>query len=88
MKRIHAIDILRTLAILWMIEIHFVDNMSYITNRDTLLYDIAVSFGMISAPFFTFLVGLSFFVSYRKYPPHVARRQTFKRGAAIFIIGL
>ena len=29
MKRIHSIDILRALAILWMIQIHFVDGLGY-----------------------------------------------------------
>ncbi len=88
MKRLHSIDILRALAIVWMILIHFVDNLSYLKNRDTLLYEIIGVFGILAAPIFTFLVGISFFISLNKYPPKIARRQTLRRGAAIFLVGL
>ncbi len=88
MKRIHTIDILRTIAILLMIQIHFVDYLGYWSDHDTLLYAFVERLGVLSAPIFTFLVGISLFISLSKYPPEVARRQTLRRGVAIFIIGL
>ena len=88
MKRLHSIDILRTIAIMLMVEIHFVDYLSYSSEQGTLLYDILGTLGSIPAPLFTFLAGVSFFISLSKYPAKVARRQTLRRGVAIFIIGL
>jgi uncharacterized membrane protein len=71
-----------------MIQIHFVDYLGYWSAHDTALYSIAEWFGMIPAPFFTFLVGISLFISLSKYPPAVARRQIFRRGVGIFVLGL
>ena len=88
MKRLHSIDFLRTIAIVLMIEIHLVDYLSHKAERDTLLYAILETLGSIPAPLFTFLAGVSLFISLSKYTAKIARRQTLRRGVAIFIIGL
>ncbi len=88
MKRIHSIDILRALAIVWMIQIHFVDNLGHWAEHDTLIYAITGWVGIVPAPLFTFLAGVSLFISLSKYPPETGRRQTLRRGLVIFAIGL
>ncbi len=88
MKRIHSIDVLRALAIVLMIQIHFVDNLGYSSEHGTLLYSISAWLGVIPAPLFTFLAGMSLFISLSKYPPETGRRQTLRRGLAVFVIGL
>ncbi len=88
MKRLHSIDILRTFAIIFMVQIHFVDYMSYLSARNNSLYDIIEHLGMLPAPIFTFLVGISLFISLQKYSPEIAHHQTLRRGVAIFILGL
>ncbi|MEA2007797.1 MAG: heparan-alpha-glucosaminide N-acetyltransferase domain-containing protein [Chloroflexota bacterium] len=88
MKRVHSIDILRALAIGWMVQIHFVDNLGYSSQHDTFIYSIAGWLGIVPAPLFTFLAGMSLFISLSKYPPETGRRQTLRRGLAVFVIGL
>lgn len=88
MRRLHAIDILRALAIIWMVQIHFVDNLGYLAQRDTPLYAVFVWFGFIPAPLFTFLAGASLFLSLRKHPPEAARARVLQRGVILFGVGL
>jgi uncharacterized membrane protein len=88
MKRLHSVDILRALAILLMVQVHFVNNLGLWADRDTFLYALANWLGILPAPLFTFLVGVSLFISLSKYPPERGRKQTLRRGAAIFVLGL
>ena len=59
MKRYASLDVLRAVAILLMIQVHFVENLSPREASSAWLYDLSSVLGMVSAPLFTFLVGLS-----------------------------
>lgn len=64
--RFLSIDVLRGLAILLMIQVHFVDNLSSRDAAYAWLYDAASWLGMLPAPLFTFLSGVSYCLWLRK----------------------
>jgi uncharacterized membrane protein len=59
MKRLISIDVLRALAILLMIQVHFVIYLSSQESSSAGLYEISGTLGELPAPTFSFLVGLS-----------------------------
>jgi uncharacterized membrane protein len=66
MKRLISIDVLRAIAILTMIQVHFVENLSPREASSAALYDLSQFLGTLSAPLFTFLLGLSLWLWLRK----------------------
>ena len=91
MKRLHSIDILRALAIIFMVQIHFVQNLSPYEQSSAWLYDLAGALGAIPAPWFTFLVGFSLWLWLQKRegtPVKDLRRQNLRRGIFVFLVGL
>ncbi len=59
MRRLFSVDILRATAILLMVQVHFVGNLSSREPSSRILYDLSDFLGGFAAPIFTFLVGLS-----------------------------
>jgi uncharacterized membrane protein len=93
MKRLHSIDVLRGLAILSMVLVHFVGNLAPYEPRYATWLDLIYVFGSFAAPTFTFLVGLSFQLSLQKQqsqgqPLNEIMQRSMKRGIAVFIVGL
>lgn len=90
MKRLTSIDVMRTVAILLMIQIHFVENLSQPGEYST-IYQISSILGTLSAPIFTFLVGISLFISFKRMKALgklYIRNRTIKRGIFLFFVGL
>jgi uncharacterized membrane protein len=67
MKRLISIDVLRAIAILLMIQVHFVENLSQRKASSAMLYDLSQFLGTLAAPLFTFLLGLSLWLWLRKH---------------------
>lgn len=59
MRRLASVDVLRAIAILLMIQVHFVENLSPREASSAALYDLSFVLGALPAPIFTFVVGLS-----------------------------
>jgi len=59
MKRLASVDVMRAVAILLMVQVHFVENLSPRLPSSAALYDLSGILGMLPAPTFAFLVGLS-----------------------------
>jgi len=59
MKRLASLDVLRALAILLMIQVHFVEYLSVWEWPWKILTIFSLHFGRLPAPIFSFLVGLS-----------------------------
>lgn len=92
-KRYDSIDILRALAIIGMIQVHFVEILSSYYDSSSLLYQISDYVGSLPAPLFTFLVGMSLFISVKKQElsgaePQAIADRNLRRGVAIFFLGL
>jgi len=92
-KRYDSIDILRALAIIGMIQVHFVELLSSYYDSSSLLYQISDYVGSLPAPLFTFLVGMSLFISAKKQElsgaePQAIADRNLRRGVAIFFLGL
>ena len=91
--RYSSIDVLRGLAILLMIQTHFVENLSSRTDVHAWLYDLSTRLGMIPAPLFTLVSGASYSLWLRKQEA-VRRRDaditwiTLRRGAFLFALGM
>ncbi len=88
-----SIDILRAIAILLMIQVHFVSNLSPRQSAAAGLYDLSTILGMIPAPIFSFLVGFSLWLwlmreTQRGIPETRLRKTTFRRGVFLFVSGL
>src|SRR5262249_37180150 len=66
MQRYLSIDILRAVAILLMVQVHFTTNLSTPDSSDEWLYTASGWLGMLPAPLFTFLSGVSFYLWTRK----------------------
>ena len=66
MKRLASIDFLRAIAILLMIQVHFVENLSKREASSAALYDLSEVLGMLPAPVLTFMVGLSLWLWLRR----------------------
>ena len=65
-KRLASIDVLRAIAILLMVQVHFVENLSPREASSAALYDLSEALGMLPAPIFAFLVGLSLWLWLRR----------------------
>lgn len=84
---------MRAVAILLMIQVHFVENLSQPGEYKT-LYQISSDItGCLAAPLFTFLVGISLFISLKKQkdlgrPTQKIRVRTMGRGIFLFFLGL
>lgn len=90
-KRYFSVDVLRAIAILLMIQIHFVENLSRRAASSSILYDISKFLGLLSAPTFTFLAGLSIWLWLKDKSlssAKVLRRQAIRRGLLLFGIAL
>ncbi len=93
MQRYRSIDILRGLAIILMIQIHCVENLSSREDRSGWLYDASTVLGSLPAPFFTFVSGLSYGLWLRKQKSLGRRdreitRVTLRRGLFLFLLGI
>lgn len=88
MKRLDSIDVMRATAILLMIQVHFVTSLAYHSEYGTLPYTLSKLLGMIPAPLFTFLVGVSLYLSLAKRHPREAHRRILRRAGALFAVGL
>ncbi|MBL6965016.1 MAG: DUF1624 domain-containing protein [Anaerolineales bacterium] len=88
-----SIDILRASAILLMIQVHFVTNLSPRASASAALYDLSTILGMLPAPIFSFLTGFSLWLwlgreTQRGIPEARLRRTTFRRVVFLFVSGL
>jgi uncharacterized membrane protein len=93
MKRYDSIDVLRAGAILSMVQIHFTQNLAERVDGDGLLYYLSGVLGMIPAPLFTFLVGVSLHLSLRSRSgagraAGGADLRQVRRGLFLFLAGL
>jgi uncharacterized membrane protein len=87
-----SIDILRAVAILLMIQVHFVEYLSSNFQSPKLLYDLSESLGLVPAPFFTFLSGLSYslWLEAQKRAGRSADqivKYSARRGMFVFVLG-
>jgi uncharacterized membrane protein len=88
-----SIDVLRGVAILLMIQVHFVDNLSPREPATAWLYDISAYLGLIPAPLFTFVSGVSYCLWLRKQEAtgrsetHITKI-TVRRGLFLFGTGI
>src|SRR6476619_3858741 len=93
MQRYRSIDILRGLAIILMIQVHFVENLSSGEGSSAWLYNASTYLGAIPAPFFAFVSGLSYALWLRKQESLRRRDEeitkiTLRRGLFLFGIGI
>jgi uncharacterized membrane protein len=92
-KRFDSIDILRTVAIIGMIQVHFTEILSSYYGGSSLLFNISDLIGSFPAPLFTFLVGMSLFISVKRQEisglqPGAIADRNLRRGMALFFLGL
>jgi len=88
-----SIDVMRAVAILFMVLIHFVNNLSQREYASAFYYDLANELGSFSAPAFSFLVGLSFWLWYlreskRGRSEEEIKKIIFRRSIFLFFAGL
>jgi uncharacterized membrane protein len=93
MKRYASVDVLRGVAIISMILIHFNENLSPGLENNAIFDFFRFLAELLAAPFFTTLAGTSFVLSYAKqaeqgHSPNQIRNHVFKRGSFIFGVGL
>ncbi len=93
MKRHDSIDVLRAAAILLMVQIHFTQNLATDLAGDGLLSYGSRALGMIPAPLFTFLAGMSLRLSLSRCPGDGRAGEEFalrhlRRGILLFFAGL
>ncbi len=93
LKRYYSIDILRTIAIIGMIQVHIVEWLSGYYDSDTMLYQLSMLVGSFPAAMFTFLVGTSLYISVKRQEdkgidPRLIADRNLRRGMSIFLIGL
>jgi uncharacterized membrane protein len=94
-KRFLSIDVLRVVALLLMVQTHFVEFLSPGNAPWEALYEQSVwgVWGVTPAPLFLFVAGLSFWLWLTKqrnagWPEGRTVRVAVRRGVGIFIIGL
>jgi uncharacterized membrane protein len=93
MKRYLSIDILRAVAILLMVQIHFVDDLSTTSASPPWLYAISCRLGEWPAPLFALLMGLSFSLWTRKEESlgradREITKIAVRRGIFLFVLGI
>src|SRR5262245_57100006 len=91
MRRYLSIDILRGLAILLMIQVHFVENLSPREASSAMLYDASEVLGAFAAPIFTFVSGMSFYFWTEKMRTEKrpgTTRIALRRGLFLFVAGI
>ena len=92
-KRHDSIDVLRAAAILLMVQIHFTQNLATDLAAGGLLSYGSRALGMIPAPLFTFLTGMSLRLSLSRDPGGGQAGEEFalrhlRRGILLFFAGL
>jgi len=93
-SRLLSIDVLRTLSILLMIQIHFRDYLGYVVGIPArYVSTLSVMFGRMPAPVFSFLVGLSLFLWMQKkeasgWSEEKMVKAAVRRGLFLFMVGL
>lgn len=93
LRRYDSIDVLRAGAILLMVQIHFAQNLAADLHADRLLTYLSRALGMIPAPLFTFLVGVSLRLSLSRQPAggsagEASALRHIRRGLLLFFAGL
>lgn len=93
MKRLESIDVLRALAILLMVQLHFVEYLTAPSGEPGWLRTLAQGLGALALPLFTFLAGMSLALSLHKQaadgrPARAIARRTVNRGVVLFVLGL
>lgn len=92
-KHMMSIDVMRSIAILLMIQVHFVNNLSSREFSSANYYDLSNALGSLPAPIFSFLVGLSLWL-WMLREKEAGRKDseiqkiTFRRGIILFVAGL
>lgn len=91
--RYFSIDVLRGIAIVLMIQVHFVENLSSQEGDFGWLYNVSMWLGTLPAPLFTFLSGLSYRLwlgkqlAIRRSEKEITR-VSLRRGLFLFVVGL
>jgi uncharacterized membrane protein len=88
-----SIDVLRGLAILLMVQVHFVENLSSRIDADSWLDGLSITLGWIPAPLFTLISGASYALWLRKQEAADRKDRditwiTLRRGAFLFVAGI
>ncbi len=90
-KYLASIDAMRAIAILLMIQVHFVNNLSPRQASSAALFDLSSDLGSLPAPIFSFLAGLSLWLWLSKEAGRDAaetRQIVYRRGFFLFATGL
>ena len=92
-RRYVSIDVLRCAAILLMVQVHFVENLSSREASSGWLFDVCALFSTVPAPLFLFASGLSFCLWVRKQrtsgrPESEITRVAVRRGLFLFGAGI
>ena len=92
-RRYDSIDVLRAGAILLMVQIHFAQNLAADLHAEGLLTYASRALGMLPAPLFTFLAGMSLRLSLARRPADGPSAETtalrhVRRGLFLFFAGL
>ncbi len=89
MRPLDSIHVLRATAIILMIQVHFVENLSSPRGDSDWLYEASIILGSLAAPIFTFLVGLSLWLWTVKHGSlSNPGRAIARRGGTLIAIGL
>ena len=90
--RLDSIDIMRAVAILLMVQIHFVEILSRDPEWGSILNRVVETLGTAAAPIFTFLVGMSLYLAIIKQQSAGVTRgeiaaRNWRRGVFILFVG-
>jgi uncharacterized membrane protein len=91
--RFSSIDVVRGIAILLMIQVHFVDYLSSFEAESGTLYQVCIVLGALPAALFCFVSGASYRIWLRREELRRERDaaitgSTLRRGAFLFVLGL
>ena len=64
-RRLASIDVLRAIAIMLMVQVHFLENLAS-GEEFPRVHDLSHALGLLAAPLFTFLTGLSLWLWLKK----------------------